>query len=346
MSDAVAHLIFDVESIADGELIARVRYGDEGLTPEEAVAKYQEERLEQTGSTFIPHTFMVPIAVVIAKVSKDFRLLDIKSLDEPGFRPHMMTKHFWQGWEAYNMPQWVTFNGRTFDIPLMELAAFRFGLSVPKWFDESGYKSRRNRFSTASHLDLQELLTNFSAARFNGGLNLAAQVLGKPGKMGLSGDQVQSYYDRGELMAISDYCRCDVLDTYFVFLRSMVMTGKIDLTRETELVAIAKQWIESQQETCQACADYLDKWDDWHNPWQSDEDAVLHAATQHPDTQDNAAQDAASQTATVQGVDDVNGVSKEETKVTTDASPVGSNASAAASDTDQPKSDAAPSKPA
>ena len=285
MSDAVAHLIFDVESIADGDLIARVRYSEENLSPDEAVAKYQAERLEKTGSTFIPHTFMVPIAVVIAKVSEDFRLLDIKSLDEPkspgepGFRPHVMTKHFWQGWEAYHMPQWVTFNGRTFDIPLMELAAFRFGLSVPKWFDESGYKSRRNRFSTASHLDLQELLTNFSAARFNGGLNLAAQSLGKPGKMGLSGDQVQSYYDRGDLKAISDYCRCDVLDTYFVFLRSMVMTGKIDLRRETELVAIAKAWIESQQETCQACADYLSKWEPWHNPWQADEDEQLAAAT-------------------------------------------------------------------
>lgn len=296
MSDAVAHLIFDVESIADGELISKVRYSGENLSPTEAIAKYQDERLEQTGSTFIPHTFMVPISVVIAKVSSDYRLLDIKSLDEPkssdepGFRPHVMTKHFWQGWEAYKMPQWVTFNGRSFDIPLMELAAFRFGLSVPNWFDDSGYKSRRNRFSTASHLDLQELLTNFSAARFNGGLNLAAQALGKPGKMGLSGDQVQSYYDRGDLQAISDYCRCDVLDTYFVFLRCMVMTGKIALQQETELVEIAKQWIESQKDSCQACADYLNAWEYWQNPWQADEDEELAAATMldQPDSKEKA----------------------------------------------------------
>ncbi len=279
--DAVAHLIFDVESIADGELIAAVRYSGEKLSADEAIARYQAERFEQTGSTFIPHTFMVPISVVIAKVTADFRLLDIKSLDEPYFRPHVMTKHFWQGWEAYHMPQWVTFNGRSFDIPLMELAAFRFGLSIPKWFDDSGYKSRRNRFSTASHLDLQELLTNFSAARFNGGLNLAAQTLGKPGKMGLSGDQVQSYYDRGDLKAISDYCRCDVLDTYFVFLRSMVLTGRASLAQETELVDQAKEWIEGQAESCQACADYMDHWSDWTNPWRPDEDEALASAT-HP----------------------------------------------------------------
>ncbi|MFG0288673.1 MAG: 3'-5' exonuclease [Rhodopirellula sp. JB044] len=282
MSDAVAHLIFDVESIADGELISAVRYPEESLTPDEAIAKYQAERFEQTGSTFIPHTFMVPISVVIAKVTADFRLLDIKSLDEPHFRPHVMTKHFWQGWEAYRMPQWVTFNGRSFDIPLMELAAFRFGLSIPQWFDDSGYKSRRNRFSTHSHLDLQELLTNFSAARFNGGLNLAAQSLGKPGKMGLSGDQVQAYYDRGDLKAISDYCRCDVLDTYFVFLRSMVLTGRVSLAGETKLIAQAREWIEEQAKTCQACSDYMDHWSEWKNPWQIDEDEALATATASP----------------------------------------------------------------
>lgn len=267
MSEPIAYFIFDVESIADGPLIESVRYSGEELSADEAIAKYQNERFEQTGSTFIPHTFMLPIAVVIAKVTEDFRLIDIVSLDEPNFRPHVITKHFWQGWEAYQMPQWVTFNGRSFDIPLMELSAFRCGLSVPKWFQDTGYKSPRSRFGGNSHLDLQELLTNYGAARFNGGLNVAAQMLGKPGKMGLSGDQVQSYYDRGELQAISDYCRCDVLDTYFVFLRCMVLTGKINLEQETELVAQAKQWIERQSETCGACSAYLEKWKDWTNPW-------------------------------------------------------------------------------
>jgi hypothetical protein len=30
--------------------------------------------------------------------------------------------HFWKGWEVYKASQWVTFNGRSFDLPLMELA--------------------------------------------------------------------------------------------------------------------------------------------------------------------------------------------------------------------------------
>ena len=271
MSEQVSYLVFDAESVADGELIAKVRYGGEGLSADEAVARYQAELLETKGSTFIPHTFQIPISVVIAKVGKDFQLLDLVSLDEPEFRSHVMTAHFWKGWDLYRRPTWVTFNGRSFDIPLMELAAFRYGITLKKWFESDGYRSPRHRFAMDSHLDLQELLTNHGAARFNGGLNLAAQMLGKPGKMTMTGDQVQQQFDDGDLQSISDYCRCDVLDTYFVFLRCMVLIGRLTLEKEIELVATAKKWIEDRTDQCEAYAAYLDRWVDWHDPWEAEE---------------------------------------------------------------------------
>ena len=270
MSEKVAHLIFDCESIADGDLIAKVRYPGESLSAKEAVARYQEERLEATGSTFIPHTFQLPIAVVVAKVSRDFRLLDVVSLDEPKHRSHVMTAHFWRGWEMYKQPQWVTFNGRTFDLPLMELAAFRYGISIAPWFKSDGYRTPRNRYATESHLDLQDLLTNFSAVRFNGGLNLATKLIGKPGKMETTGEQVQEQYDAGDLQSISDYCRCDVLDTYFVFLRSLVLTGQIRLEQEIEIGAEAKAWIEARSDECEAYATYLKNWVGWDDPWEDE----------------------------------------------------------------------------
>lgn len=269
MTAKVAYLVFDVESVADGELISRVRYPGGNLSPEDAIASYQDELMEQRGTTFIPHTFQVPVAVVIAKVASNLELIDIVSLDEPDFRPHVITENFWRGWELYRHPKWVTFNGRTFDIPLMELAAFRYGLSMPAWFKSDGYRSPRNRYNVDSHLDLQDLLMNFGAARCNGGLNLIAQMLGKPGKMGLTGDQVQQQHDEGNKMAISDYCRCDVLDTYFVFLRTQVLTGGCDLDREQELIQLAKSWIMKRADNCQAYRDYLESWRDWQNPWLS-----------------------------------------------------------------------------
>ena len=271
MPEQVSYLIFDAESVADKELIAKVRYPGEDLSPQEAIEKYQQELMDDKGTTFIPFTYQVPTAVVVAKVGPDFQLLDLGSLDEPEFRPHVMTAHFWRGWDVYKRPTWVTFNGRTFDIPLMEMAAFRHGISLKNWFLSDGYKSPRHRFSMDAHLDLQELLTNFGAVRFNGGLNLAAQLLGKPGKMDMTGDDVQAKYDAGDLQSISDYCRCDVLDTYFVFLRSMVLTGKLTLENELKLVANTKKWIEERAEQCAAFRDYLEYWDDWHDPWEAEE---------------------------------------------------------------------------
>lgn len=271
MTDKVAHLIFDVESVADGELISRVRYPDQDLSPAAAIATYQDELVENQGTTFIPHTFQIPISVVIAKLAPDLRLIDLVSLDEPEFRSHIITEHFWRGWEMYKYPQWVTFNGRSFDMPLMELAAFRYGISLNSWFAGEGYKSRRNRFNTAAHLDLQEALTNFGAARCNGGLNLMAQLLGKPGKIDTRGDQVQQLYDQGQLIKISDYCRCDVLDTYFVFLRTQVLMGQATLDQEQALVAETKSWIEERAEACPAYALYLQRWRDWMNPWMPEQ---------------------------------------------------------------------------
>ena len=36
----------------------------------------------------------------------------------------------------------------------------------------------------------------------------------------------------GRLDQIQDYCRCDVLDTFFVFLRSRVLVGQLTIERE------------------------------------------------------------------------------------------------------------------
>ncbi len=267
-SQDVRYLVFDVESVADGNLISNVRYKNDTLDPIASIEEFRSELVSDGGKDFIPYTFQMPVAVVIAKVSSDLELLDLVSLDEPQHRPHVITEHFWRGWHVYNQPIWVTFNGRGFDIPLMELAAFRYGIQLPEWFNLSArtYEQKRNRYNLNSHIDLHEVLTNFGSTWFRGGLNLAANLVGKPGKMLVEGDMVQGLYHQGDLQTISDYCRCDVLDTYFVFLRTNVLTGRIDVRREQELVAQTKEFITQRADNCQAYADYLDGWGDWEDP--------------------------------------------------------------------------------
>ena len=266
----IRYLVFDIETVADGALVSKLRYPQESLEPKEAVARYRAELMEKYNSDFIPYTYQWPISVAIAKVSADYRLKDLVVLDEPEFRPHVITDLFWRGWEAYGRPTLVTFNGRTFDLPVMELAAFRYGLSVPAWFNTKlrSFEQPRNRFNLAAHLDLQELVTNFGSTRFTGGLNLIANLLGKPGKMDVQGHMVQDLYDEGRLTEINDYCRCDALDTYFVFLRTRVLLGDLTLDEEQGVIAETKEWLTKESDQCEAYRLYLERWGDWSDPRQ------------------------------------------------------------------------------
>jgi 3'-5' exonuclease len=260
MSIDPAYLVFDIETVADGRLIQRIRYPSEPqLSPAETIAKHRQVLLRDKGSDFIPLNFQLPVSVAICLAGADFRLQKITSIDRPRFRPQVITRDFWRGWRSYGRPTLVTFNGRCFDVPVLELAAFRYGLPLTGWMLEGAksWEDPRNRYQTKAHIDLQDLLGNYGAAWMHGGLNLLATVLGKPGKMATKGDMVQDMWDGGEHLAIDDYCYCDALDTYFVFLRSRVLLGQIDLQREQELVDHAVELIRERQQDIPALAGYL-----------------------------------------------------------------------------------------
>ncbi|MEL7498963.1 MAG: 3'-5' exonuclease [Planctomycetota bacterium] len=268
-SPAVAYLVFDIESIADGKLISNVRYKDEEYTPSKAIEKFCAERMEMYGSEFIPYTYHIPVSVAVIKISIDLKIIDIVTLDSPEFRPHVITRHFWEGWRAYKKPTLVSFNGRTFDVPLMELSAYRYGVGIPDWFNlhDRSYAQNRNRYNQASHFDLQDVITNFGTTRLSGGLNLMANLIGRPGKMGIAGHMVQDLYNQGKLDVINNYCRCDVLDTYFVLLRTKVVTGHISLDDEKRLIEDTVEFLEMKSDEFPIYSEYLKECRPWENPW-------------------------------------------------------------------------------
>ena len=264
-----AYFVFDIESAADGALVSRLKYPGEGLSPAEAILRYRAELFAENGKDFIPYTFQLPVSLVVARVSRDYRLQDLVALDEAESRPHEIVRLFWDGWRKYGQPTLVSFNGRGFDLPLLELAAFRYGLSIPEWFAENArsFDQPRYRYNMSAHLDLHEWLTNSGASRFNGGLSLAANLIGKPGKMDVAGHMVQDLWDGGRAAEIHDYCRGDVLDTYFIFLRSRVVAGGLDLDEEHALIEAARAWIEARTAKTPGLARYLAAWGDWKSPW-------------------------------------------------------------------------------
>src|SRR5581483_9591976 len=101
---------------------------------------------------------------------------------------------------------------------------------------------------------------NFGACRVHGGLNLFAKLLGKPGKMDITGDQVYGLYREGRLREINDYCMFDTLDTYFVFLRTRVLLGEMDAGEEQFRTEKARAWLEDRVGEMPAVRQYLDGW--------------------------------------------------------------------------------------
>ncbi len=250
-----AFIVLDTESVPDGQLLARVKYPDEVLTPEEAIRRAQAEARELSpgGSDFLPVTYQIPVAVCVLRVAADFTLQALSCLDAPEYRPEEIVRKFWVGTSRYKA-KLVTFNGRGFDLPLMELAAFRYGYSAREHFYNS-----RNRYN-GNHIDLFDWLSNYGAYRLTGGLNLLAKMLGKPGKMEMAGDQVYALWREGRTREINDYCMFDTLDTYFVFLRTRVLLGEIALDEEKRYVERARTWLNMKAADLPALQQYLNNW--------------------------------------------------------------------------------------
>jgi predicted PolB exonuclease-like 3'-5' exonuclease len=260
-----AYLIVDTESVPDGQLLARVKYPQQELTAETAVAQAQAEAraLSHSGSDFLPVTFQYPVAACVLRVGAHFQLQAVKCLDAPLYRPRKITEDFWKGLNSYRSRpgepvQLVTFNGRGFDLPLLELAAFRYGVNGGAHFAQ--------RFRGDGHLDLMDWMTNRGSIRMSGGLNLLSKLLGKPGKTDIQGDMVYQLYLASKLQEINDYCLADTLDTYFIFLRTRVMTGELSLEDEHVAVVNAKEWLKQKVAEIPAVERYLANWGDW-SPW-------------------------------------------------------------------------------
>jgi 3'-5' exonuclease len=262
-----AYLVFDTESVPDGQLLGLVRYSHEDVTPLEAVERARDDarRQSQGSSDFVSVAFQYPIATCVLRAGADFRLQAFTCLDAPQFRPRKIVEQFWAGVSRYRARngdgvQLVTFNGRGFDLPLMELAAFRYGVAVKEHF------ALGRRRGDSGHIDLMDWMTNSGAFRLSGGLNLLSKLLGKPGKLHVRGEKVYPMFLEGKLQEINDYCMFDTLDTYFVLLRTRVLTGELTLEEEHIAVLRAREWLQQQVAALPGLQTYLDNWGDW-SPW-------------------------------------------------------------------------------
>lgn len=221
-------LVFDIETVPDVELGRRMYQLEELDDAAVAKAMFARQR-ERTGSDFLPHIQQRVVAIGCAlRTREQLRLWSLGDLDS---QEDELLRRFFEGIEKYS-PELISWNGGAFDLPVLHYRALKCGIQAARYWEtgEDDVEFRYNNYLGRyhwRHLDLMDVLSGYQH-RSRAGLTDVALLLGFPGKLGFSGEQVWEAYLRGDLLGVRRYCETDVLNTYLIYLRFQFMRGRID----------------------------------------------------------------------------------------------------------------------
>jgi hypothetical protein len=114
-------------------------------------------------------------------------------------------------------------NTRGYDMPVIAARCLRHGIPFHWYY---GDNNARRRHKHNDHLDLKDYLSDYGGA-WSYGLNIAAKMIGMPGKMETSGNDVAGLFDAGKLDVVRAYCLTDVIQTVAVLQRVLYIRGTI-----------------------------------------------------------------------------------------------------------------------
>ncbi len=214
-------MTLDLETVADEDLVSAVD-GEPSRPYPEQLSRVLAKRRARTGgrSDFLPLPYHRPVAACLLEAREDggvVRVADVGSWtdrrgDEAGF--------LGRTWDRLSGAALVTFHGKGFDVPVLELRSLKHSVPIPSWFPD------RRRAGVAEHVDLKEVLSAQGQAGA-APLDLYAKLVGLPGKEDVAGEDVQALYAQGALEKIAAYCMTDVVQTYLLYLRLRLVEGSL-----------------------------------------------------------------------------------------------------------------------
>ena len=223
-------LVFDIETVPDVELGRRI-HDLEALSDAQVAKAMYTLRRQENGSDFL--ALEQHRVVAISCVLRSREQLRVWSLGDLESTEAELITRFFDGIDKYS-PDLVSWNGGGFDLPVLHYRALKAGVQAPRYWEtgDNDTSFRYNNYLSRyhwRHLDLMDVLSSFQP-RARASLADMAGLLGFPGKLGFSGEQVWGAVLAGELAAVRNYCETDVLNTYLVLLRFELFRGRLDAT--------------------------------------------------------------------------------------------------------------------
>jgi predicted PolB exonuclease-like 3'-5' exonuclease len=236
---------FDIETVPDVEFGRRL-YGLEGLSDKQVGYVMQTRQREQTGSEFLSLEQQRVVAISVAMRTREgFKAWSLGDAASP--EAELVTR-FFEGIARYS-PTLVSWNGSGFDLPVLHYRAMRHRVQAPRYW-ETGDEDQSFRFNNYlsrfhwRHIDLMDVLSGFQG-RGRVGLDRMAQLLGLPGKLGMSGEGVWDAHLDGRVDDIRNYCETDVINTYLIYLRFELMRGRLTPQEHDRECGIVRAWLQA-----------------------------------------------------------------------------------------------------
>lgn len=143
--------------------------------------------------------------VYYESIEKDEWQNEEKNIYYKGVTEEEMISSFWRIVDSVDRV--VTFNGRGFDVPFMNLRSAMLKIKPSK-------NLMTNRFDKKLHIDLLDQLTYFGIIRkFNLDFYCHSFGIASPKAHGISGMDVKNLYEAGRIKDIAIYCGEDILAT-------------------------------------------------------------------------------------------------------------------------------------
>lgn len=239
-------LVFDIETITDLNAGAHL-YQLHDLSQDDLQQALNKLRRQEHGSDFQ----RIPLheIVCISGLWFDEKGLRLFSLNREHDSEASMLQKFLSIFEKRH-PVLVSWNGSQFDLPVILFRAMYHGLSAPALFDQGEIDSQKrfnnyqNRYHH-QHVDLMDVMAMFNGRNFQK-LDDIAQLLGFPGKRQGSGYLVPEQVRQQAWTELTQYCEGDVLNTWLIYLRWMLLKGQLLAEDHRQLVDATIQYLATQ----------------------------------------------------------------------------------------------------